>query len=114
MARTPTTTHADAEGSPAFGNYERTELMRSILEIQKRMETKENKMLENEKGTDMKMNKMKENQKDMATKEQLQGMLQGTEKRLGKQLSTLEDKIDILIEVEARAKARREFADDFR
>ena len=71
-------------------------------------------MLESQKDMATKVNEMLETQKDMATKEQVQGMLQGTEKRLGKQLSTLEDKIDILTEVEARAKARRKFAYDFR
>jgi hypothetical protein len=37
---------ADAEGSPAFGNYGLMEMMRSMLETQKEMEAKVDKMLE--------------------------------------------------------------------
>jgi hypothetical protein len=130
MARTLTTKHAHADadadvaGSPASGNYELMEMMRSMLESQKDTETKVYNMLQSQKDMQTNMNKMLESQKDMATKvnkilESQRAMatkkqVQGMEKRLEKQLSTLEDKIDILIEIQARAKARRMVADDFR
>jgi polyhydroxyalkanoate synthesis regulator phasin len=121
MKRTPTTKHAhahtdadaDAEGSPAFGKSELMErMMRSMLESQKEMDENIQGLLDDTKQMRDDTKQMRgmlqdilKRQEKTATKEQVQD-LENT-------LLDLENNIGLLVEIEARAKTRRKFADDF-
>jgi hypothetical protein len=130
MKRTPTTKHAhahahtdadaDAEGSPAFGKSELMErMMRSMLESQKEMDENIQGLLDDTKQMRDDTKQMRDDTKQM--RGMLQDILKRQEKTATKEqvqdlentLLDLENNIGILVEIEARAKTRRKFADDF-